>query len=61
MDFARMMRQAQGGGGTSSSSGNNDSPQNDNAETVYISSLALLKVCSPLNGQIEHTFTQGLS
>lgn len=46
MDFGRLMRQAQmGGGGPGAGAGaGGDTPQNDNAETVYISSLALLKV-----------------
>lgn len=40
-----MMRQMQGmGGGGSDAAPAGDSPQNDNAETVYISSLALLKM-----------------
>ncbi|PWN25432.1 Mov34-domain-containing protein [Jaminaea rosea] len=45
MDIRQMMRQMQGmGGGGSDAAPAGDSPQNDNAETVYISSLALLKM-----------------
>lgn len=45
MDIRAMMRQMQGmGGGDQHGIPAGDSPQNDNAETVYISSLALLKM-----------------
>lgn len=41
-----MMNQAAmgGGGGGSGAGAGGDTPQHDNAETIYISSLALLKV-----------------
>lgn len=46
MDFQSMMNQAAmgGGGGGSGAGAGGDTPQHDNAETIYISSLALLKV-----------------
>ena len=44
MDIRQMMRQMQGMGGGADAAPAGDSPQNDNAETVYISSLALLKM-----------------
>jgi hypothetical protein len=43
MDIQQMMRQLQGGGAPQAAPGA-DIPTVDNAETVYISSLALLKV-----------------
>ena len=53
MDFSRMMRQAQAGMGGGDRTVGQDTPQTDNAETVYISSLALLKVSS--SGQIRRS------
>lgn len=44
MDFGRLMRQAQLARGAGDAQPGADTPQNDNAETVYISSLSLLKV-----------------
>ncbi|GAA94373.1 uncharacterized protein L969DRAFT_19462 [Mixia osmundae IAM 14324] len=43
MDFASMLGQMGGGGGANSAQ-SGDSPANDNAEMVYISSLALIKM-----------------
>lgn len=44
MDFQSMMSQASMGGGGPGAGPGGDSPQHDNAEMIYISSLALLKV-----------------
>ncbi len=39
-----MMQQARMGGGPGAGGAPGDAPQNDNAEMVYISSLALIKM-----------------
>lgn len=44
MDLQSMMGQAAMGGGGPGAGAGGDTPQHDNAETIYISSLALLKV-----------------
>ncbi|SPO23017.1 probable RPN11 - 26S proteasome regulatory subunit [Ustilago trichophora] len=44
MDFQSMMQQARMGGGPGAGGSPGDAPQNDNAEMVYISSLALIKM-----------------
>lgn len=44
MDFQSMMNQAAMGDGGPGAGSGGDAPQHDNAETIYISSLALLKV-----------------
>ncbi|MCO5598835.1 hypothetical protein L7F22_052934 [Adiantum nelumboides] len=44
MDFQSMMNQASMGGGGQGGGPGGDAPQHDNAEMIYISSLALLKM-----------------
>lgn len=44
MDFQSMMNEASMGGGGPGAGVGGDQPQHDNAEMIYISSLALLKV-----------------
>lgn len=44
MDFRSMMNQSSMGGGPGAGGLRGDTPMNDNAEMIYISSLALLKV-----------------
>jgi hypothetical protein len=44
----RLMGQLGGGGGAQQGPAS-DMPTNDNSETIYISSLALLKVCLTLS------------
>src|SRR5689334_16287261 len=44
MDFQSMLQQARMGGGPGAGAAPGDAPQNDNAEMVYISSLALIKM-----------------
>jgi 26S proteasome regulatory subunit N11 len=45
MDFSSMLQQARMGDIGPGAGAGGDQPQHDNAEMIYISSLALLKVC----------------